>query len=151
MTVSYGPFELPDISLPLGRNALTLTTTLTFPPGASILPIGVMLPSLDRSEGVEADDRTVRISAATPGTNRGSRAIASNKSLASRSVSWNLCWRGRYMNSNSALRTRWPHNVYRTRWPGEPPQLLLRGSAKHERECLSIAECRAALSNGFSL
>jgi hypothetical protein len=61
--------------MPLGRNPLTLTTTLTFPPGASILPIGVMLPSLDRSDGVEADDLTERISAATPGISRGSRAM----------------------------------------------------------------------------
>jgi hypothetical protein len=68
---------------PLGRKPLTLTTTLTFPPGASILPIGVMLPSLDRSDGVEADDLTERNSAATPGINRGSRAMSSNMLLIS--------------------------------------------------------------------
>jgi hypothetical protein len=34
-----------------------------------------MLPSLDRKEGVEALDRIDRISAATPGINRGSRAM----------------------------------------------------------------------------
>lgn len=77
VTVSYSSVNGAGIFLPLGRNSLTLTTTLTFPPGASILPIGVMLPSLERSEGVEADDLTVRISAATPGINRGSRAMPS--------------------------------------------------------------------------
>jgi hypothetical protein len=34
-----------------------------------------VLLSLDRNEGVEAEDRIDRISAATPGINRGSRAM----------------------------------------------------------------------------
>jgi hypothetical protein len=94
-----------------------------------------MLPSLERSDGVEADDLIVRISAATPGINRGSRAIPINESLASRSVSWNLCWRGRYMELIQPCGILLPHNVYRTRWPGEPP---LHRSAEREREYLSI-------------
>jgi hypothetical protein len=40
-----------------------------------------MLPSLDLSDGVEADDLTARISDATPGINRGSRAISINELL----------------------------------------------------------------------
>lgn len=44
---------------PLGKNALTRTTTLTFPPlliGASHLGAGTMTLSLDRNEGVDAVD-----------------------------------------------------------------------------------------------
>ena len=84
--------------LPLGRNPLTLTTTLTFPPGPSILPT---LPSLDRNDGVEADDLTGRISAATPGISRGSRAMPIRVSFISRMASQNLCCKLRYMNIES--------------------------------------------------
>jgi hypothetical protein len=83
--------------LPRGRNALTRTTTRTFPPGASILPTGVTLPSLERSDGVEAVDLADCISTATPGISRESRAIPINVSLISRIASWNLCCRWRYM------------------------------------------------------
>lgn len=38
-----------------------------------------MLPSLDRKEGVDADDLILRISEATPGINRGSKAIPINE------------------------------------------------------------------------
>ncbi len=40
-----------------------------------------MVGVLDRNDGVEADDLTLRISDATPGINRGSRAMSSNVSL----------------------------------------------------------------------
>jgi hypothetical protein len=64
-------------TLPLRRNALTLTTTRTLPPG-SILPIGVTLPSRERRDGVDAEDLMVRSSDATPGINLGSSAICIN-------------------------------------------------------------------------
>jgi hypothetical protein len=42
---------------PLGRNALTLTTTRTLPPG-STLAWGGTVPSRERSDGVLAHERT---------------------------------------------------------------------------------------------
>lgn len=69
--------------LPLGKNPRTLTTTRTFPPGSILLPTGVTLPSLDRSDGVDAEDRIDRISAATPGIKRGSRAMSIKESCKS--------------------------------------------------------------------
>lgn len=62
-------------SLPLGKKPRTLTTTRTLPPGSILLPTGVTLPSLDRRDGVDAEDRS---SAATPGINRGSKAMSIN-------------------------------------------------------------------------
>ena len=52
-----------------------------------------MLPSLERNDGVEADDLTERISAATPGINLGSRAMPIKVSLMSATVSMNRCRR----------------------------------------------------------
>lgn len=96
---------------PLRRNPRTRTTTLTFPPGASILPRGVTLPSLERKEGVEAEDRTLRISAATPGISRGSSAISIKASLMSRIVCWNLCWEVEYMGRGGPCRGCLPYAI----------------------------------------
>lgn len=64
--------------VPLGRNPLTLTTTLTLPPPLSgvLLPIGTTSESLDRSDGVDAEDLSDRTSVATPGKPLGSNAIS---------------------------------------------------------------------------
>lgn len=49
------------MNLPRGKNFLTLTTTLTFPPGVGLaapssLAIGTTTPSRDRNDGLEAED-----------------------------------------------------------------------------------------------
>lgn len=64
--------------LPLGKKPLTLTTTLTFPPPLSgvFRLIGTISDSLERSDGVDAEDLSGRASAATPGNARGSSAMA---------------------------------------------------------------------------
>ncbi len=64
-------------AVPRGKKPLTLTTTLTLPPWLSgvILPAGTISDSLDRKEGVEAEDLSWRISVATPGKARGSSAM----------------------------------------------------------------------------
>jgi hypothetical protein len=101
------------VFIPLGRKPLTLTTTLTLPPGASILPIGVTLPSLDRNDGVEADDLK-RISAATPGINRGSRAMPINVSLIARIESRKRCCKFKNIQSNLVkvnIDASWPVNL----------------------------------------
>ena len=69
------------ITLPLGRKALTLTTTFTLPPALS----GVLLPmlttdSLARSDGADADD-LILASEATPGNARGSSAMSLNNCM----------------------------------------------------------------------
>ena len=64
--------------VPLGKKPRTLTTTLTFPPPLSgvALPIGTSSDSLERSEGVEAEDLSCLTSVATPGKPRGSSAMS---------------------------------------------------------------------------
>jgi hypothetical protein len=57
-----------------------------------------MLPSLDRKEGVEAEDLIDRISAATPGIKRGSKAMPINVSSISWMVSQKRSLRLRYIN-----------------------------------------------------
>lgn len=46
------------MDLPLGRNPLTLTTTLTFPPGFKLLEgaIATFTGVFERSDGLEADE-----------------------------------------------------------------------------------------------
>lgn len=49
------------MNLPLGKNFRTRTTTLTFPPGVEFTgvsgrEVGTITPSLDRRDGVEAED-----------------------------------------------------------------------------------------------
>lgn len=52
---------MQNSDLPRGRKALTRTTTRTFPP-LSILARGGRIPSLERRDGVEADERTANMS-----------------------------------------------------------------------------------------
>ena len=82
LLISISPLaKYPDFLLyskysPLGRNPLTLTTTLTFP--AASLAVDTTLSLLDRKEGVDAVDTTP---IPMPGINRGTIAIAINISL----------------------------------------------------------------------
>lgn len=47
------------LNVPLGRKALTRTTTLTLPPTSILIMCGGTVPSRERRDGVEAEERMI--------------------------------------------------------------------------------------------
>ena len=70
-------FQTTSLGIPRGKNPLTRTTTLTLPaPWSAVFwPISTSSESLDRKEGVDADDLRGRKREAAPGKARESSAI----------------------------------------------------------------------------